>query len=173
MGGNSSRHYTWVMVPIVVLAIAAVLMTCMRYRRRNKMIRAFGANAADRDLEANRWKRYRRPAGTSHLQGAVAGADAPRGAGRRRFGLGVASREEGLNELGEAPPAYTKSPQQGDHMEMGETAASSAPTATSQHTTGMSGPVDARTSSPPTYDGISPNRSVIPSAPPPAILPSR
>ncbi|KAK7908157.1 hypothetical protein PG985_015460 [Apiospora marii] len=170
MGSNNAHPFTWVMVPIVVLAIAAVLMTCMRYRRRNKMLRAFGANPPDRDLEASR---YRRPAGASRWQWAGAG-DAPRGVGRRRFGLGVPSREEGLNELGEAPPAYSKSPQQDSHIEMGTPAASVAPPTTETHTAPRpGGPADIRASSPPAYDGSSPNDSTIPSAPPPAILPSR
>ncbi|KAK8089200.1 hypothetical protein PG997_004161 [Apiospora hydei] len=172
-GGNSAHPFTWVMVPIVVLAIAAVLMTCMRYRRRNKMLRAFGTNPPDRDLESMGSSRYRRPAGASRWQWAGAG-DAPRGVGRRRFGLGVASREEGLNELGEAPPAYSKSLQQGDHIEMGAPTASVAPSATgAQAAPEPRGPGDARTSSPPAYDGSSSNNSTIPSAPPPAILPSR
>ncbi|KAK8049442.1 hypothetical protein PG994_011172 [Apiospora phragmitis] len=129
LGSNSAHPFTWVMVPIVVLAIAAVLMTCMRYRRRNKMLRAFGPNPPDRDLESMGTGRYRRPGGASRWQWAGAG-DAPRGAGRRRFGLGVASREEGLNELGEAPPAYSKSPQQDGHIEMGAPAASVVPPTT-------------------------------------------
>ncbi|KAK8138737.1 hypothetical protein PG984_002117 [Apiospora sp. TS-2023a] len=169
-GGNSAHPFTWVMVPIVVLAIAAVLMTCMRYRRRNKMLRAFGANLPDRDLEASR---YRRPAGASRWQWAGAG-DVPRATGRRRFGLGVASREEGLNELGEAPPAYSKSPQQDSHIELGTPAASVAPPTTgTQAAPGLRGSGDVRASSPPAYDGSSPNESTIPSAPPPAILPTR
>ncbi|KAK6864372.1 hypothetical protein PG995_000900 [Apiospora arundinis] len=173
MGSNSSHPFTWVMVPIVVLAIAAVLMTCLRYRRRNKMIRAFGANAAGRDIESMGGNRYRRPTGASRWQWAGAGVDTPRGTGRRRFGLGVASREEGLNELGEAPPAYSKSPRPEDQIETGEAAASSTPTSRTQPvTTETRGPVDVRASNPPAYDGSPTNNSTIPSAPPPAILPS-
>ncbi|ORY65343.1 uncharacterized protein BCR38DRAFT_409054 [Pseudomassariella vexata] len=100
----NSHPFRWILVPILILLVAAAIITCLRYKRRMQY-RGYGINASERDLEGQ--GQNRRP--NSRWQ--WAGADAPQGAGRRRpgFGFGLANREEGLNELGEAPPAYTPS----------------------------------------------------------------
>ncbi|KAI1502852.1 hypothetical protein F5X99DRAFT_145739 [Biscogniauxia marginata] len=98
---NSNNFYpfAWVLIPIVCFGLIAALLTCYRYRRRRRMQAAWEQDAPQRDPEA---------IPPNYLQ-------LPREPGRtwigrpRRPGLGVGSRDEGLNELGEAPPAYTAS----------------------------------------------------------------
>ncbi|KAK9415657.1 hypothetical protein SUNI508_10316 [Seiridium unicorne] len=93
----------WVAVPICLLIVAALAIAFIRRRRRQRQRHSHGMTALERDLEAMGPNRVRRSASTrwqwaSNQTGDRVG---------RRVGVGVGSREEGLNELGEAPPAYS------------------------------------------------------------------
>ncbi|KAI8963738.1 hypothetical protein F5Y11DRAFT_136427 [Daldinia sp. FL1419] len=101
--------FSWVLVPIIIFIGAGTLLMCYRYRRRRKLRMLYGTSALERDIEAmgNR-SRSRAPAER-------------RARGRRGLGSTFGSREEGLNELGEAPPAYTpaqKRPDNTDDVEL-------------------------------------------------------
>ncbi|KAI0134693.1 hypothetical protein BJ170DRAFT_679575 [Xylariales sp. AK1849] len=99
--------FTWVLVPICILVAAAICIAFFRYRKRN---------ALRRDLEATQTG----PSQLGRDHRSMWGADRrhPHGQRRRRTGVGVGSREEGLNELGEAPPAYQKTPEDTELRDM-------------------------------------------------------
>ncbi|KAI1812605.1 hypothetical protein GGS20DRAFT_524965 [Poronia punctata] len=83
--GRTQTPFAYVLVPIIGFGLFCVLITCYRYRRKRRLL-----HLQQHELEAGTgsWPRRRvRP---------------------RRLGLGIAatSMDEGLNELGEAPPAY-------------------------------------------------------------------
>ncbi|KAI5922699.1 hypothetical protein F4810DRAFT_248086 [Camillea tinctor] len=92
--------FAWVLIPIVFFGLVAVLLTCYRYRRRRH------AQALWEQQNANlRHHPHNRPPFPPH--DLEAGAPGRARSGRtRRLGFGFGSRDEGLNELGEAPPAY-------------------------------------------------------------------
>ncbi|KAI1421535.1 hypothetical protein F5Y12DRAFT_718315 [Xylaria sp. FL1777] len=98
-----SQPFAYVLIPVLGFGLIVSLITCYRYRRRKQRLARLseegGGPTFVRDPETGRARVDRRGA-----EGAV--ATGRRRAGRR-LGLGVGSREEGLNELGEAPPAYT------------------------------------------------------------------
>ncbi|KAL7622930.1 hypothetical protein AAE478_006609 [Parahypoxylon ruwenzoriense] len=131
--------FSWVLVPLIIFVGAGTLLTCYRYRRRQKLRMRYGTNALERDLEAMAHRpRPRAPNGRR-----------PDGEPRRprRLGLGFGSRDEGLNELGEAPPAYTaaqKQPDNTEHIELSPIQQSAGTTATER----------AGTSGPPSYDEL-------------------
>ncbi|ETS82212.1 hypothetical protein PFICI_07214 [Pestalotiopsis fici W106-1] len=162
--------FAWILVPICILVVAAIIITVFRYRRRNKQRNSHGMVALQRDLEALGPNRVRRSTNT-RWQWA---GDGPRNG--RRVGIGIGSREEGLNELGEAPPAYSppqKNPN--DDVELHDYVAS--PTVHEPSATPPSQVLPAygeaqhghNVPNPPgnTLDGASP------SAPAPAVLPVR
>lgn len=98
--------FAWILVPICILVVAAIIITVFRYRRRNKQRGSRGMNALQRDLEAMGPDRVRHHHTTATTGGRWQWTgDGPRNG--RRVGIGIGSREEGLNELGEAPPAYS------------------------------------------------------------------
>lgn len=149
--GPFGKHpFAWVMVPLVALAVVCVWITCLRLRRSRQL--ALAGVAAIQDPESLRRRQQMRPMGASRWQ--WGGQEAPPGSRRPRNG---GSREEGLNEFGEAPPAYTKSPDQSEHVELSNTMA-------------------VHDASPPTYLGAD-NAAMVgsqpPAAPPPAFVPSR
>ncbi|KAI0386574.1 hypothetical protein F5Y04DRAFT_66358 [Hypomontagnella monticulosa] len=104
--GNIFETYpfSWVLVPIIIFIGAGTLLLCYRHRQRQKFRMRYGTNALARDIEAmgNR----QRPRVPSERR--------PR---RDGLGAGFGSREEGLNELGEAPPAYTAPQKRSDDTE--------------------------------------------------------
>ncbi|KAI1362918.1 hypothetical protein F5Y08DRAFT_259020 [Xylaria arbuscula] len=96
-GSNGPQQpFAYVLIPILGFGLIVSVLTCYKYKRRKARLARMAAEgiAFARDPETGR---VRGPNGT---------ATGRRRAGRR-LGLGVGSREEGLNELGEAPPAYT------------------------------------------------------------------
>ncbi|KAI8624459.1 hypothetical protein F5Y19DRAFT_316050 [Xylariaceae sp. FL1651] len=112
--------FAYILIPIIGFGLVAALVTCYRYRRGQRLARILGDPAYERELEAGMQRRRRTqvdrgPNGVviiTTTAGEGGGGEGGRiGGGRRsrRLGLGagVGSREEGLNELGEAPPAYT------------------------------------------------------------------
>ncbi|KAK5632225.1 hypothetical protein RRF57_007939 [Xylaria bambusicola] len=97
---GSQQPFTYVLIPILGFGLIISVLTCYKYKRRKRRLARMAAEdpTFGRDPETGRTRLDRR-----EPNGAVTGR---RRAGRR-LGLGVGSREEGLNELGEAPPAYT------------------------------------------------------------------
>ncbi|KAI1650285.1 hypothetical protein F4815DRAFT_172121 [Daldinia loculata] len=156
--------FSWVLVPIIIFVGVGTLLMCYRYRRRRKLRMLYGTSALERDLEAmgNR-SRSRAPA-ERRTRG-----------GRRGLGPDLGSREEGLNELGEAPPAYTpaqKRPDNTDDIEL-------SPLQPSPGAVDTDGP---GTSRPPTYEELQQGADLtqsttpvatsnIPEPPPRAVLP--
>ncbi|KAI1194407.1 hypothetical protein F5X97DRAFT_327581 [Nemania serpens] len=103
--------FAYVLIPVIGFGLVVSLVTCYRYRRKKQRLARFAADPAQ--LETGRTRLDRGPNGVVIIT-AGAGAGGGRGGRRaatrsRRLGLGIGtgSREEGLNELGEAPPAYT------------------------------------------------------------------
>ncbi|KAI1184412.1 hypothetical protein F5B17DRAFT_82567 [Nemania serpens] len=102
--------FAYVLIPVIGFGLVVSLVTCYRYRRKKQRLARFAADPAQ--LETGRTRLDRGPNGVILIAGAGAGGarGVRRPVGRsRRLGLGIGtgSREEGLNELGEAPPAYT------------------------------------------------------------------
>ncbi|KAI0522025.1 hypothetical protein F5B22DRAFT_514079 [Xylaria bambusicola] len=94
------QPFAYVLIPILGFGVIVTVLTCYKYKRRKRRLARMVAEdpTLGRDPETGRTRLDRR-----EPNGTVTGR---RRAGRR-LGLGVGSREEGLNELGEAPPAYT------------------------------------------------------------------
>ncbi|KAI1380820.1 hypothetical protein F4677DRAFT_199423 [Hypoxylon crocopeplum] len=130
----STYPFSWVLVPLIIFVGAGSLLVCYRYRRRQKLRMLYGTNALERDLEAmGHRSRPRMPN--------------ERRTGRERGLFGLGSREEGLNELGEAPPAYTAPQKRPDNTEAIELAPMQQPP-------GMVATEGASTSRPPAYDEL-------------------
>ncbi|KAI1308361.1 hypothetical protein F5Y03DRAFT_98345 [Xylaria venustula] len=94
--------FAYVLIPVLGFGLIVSLITCYRFRRRKRRLARLveeGGPTFSRDPETGRTRIDRRDGDRTVATGR-------RRAGRR-LGLGVGSREEGLNELGEAPPAYT------------------------------------------------------------------
>ncbi|KAI6092259.1 hypothetical protein F4821DRAFT_159831 [Hypoxylon rubiginosum] len=117
----SSYPFSWIIVPLVIFVGFGTLLVCYRYRRRRKMRMQYGTSALNRDLEAMpHQSRPRLP-------------NERRAGGRRGLILMFGSREEGLNELGEAPPAYTaprKRPEDTEGVELTPVQQSTSTTST-------------------------------------------
>ncbi|KAI1161180.1 hypothetical protein F5B18DRAFT_663280 [Nemania serpens] len=102
--------FAYVLIPVIGFGLVVSLITCYRYRRKKQRLARFAADPAQ--LEAGHARLDRGPNGVVIITGGGgggAGRGGRRAVGRsRRLGLGIGtgSREEGLNELGEAPPAY-------------------------------------------------------------------
>ncbi|KAI0594622.1 hypothetical protein F4775DRAFT_422153 [Biscogniauxia sp. FL1348] len=97
--GIAYYPFAWVLIPIVFFGLIAVLLTCYRYRRRRRTQAMW--EQQQQPLHHRLYPPPLRGGGGGDLEAMV-----PPGRARpRRFGFG--SRDEGLNELGEAPPAYT------------------------------------------------------------------
>lgn len=155
--------FSWVLVPLLIFVGAGTLLMCYRYRRRKKLRMLYGTNALERDLEAMGHRpRPRAPNERRAREG-------------RGLGFGLGSREEGLNELGEAPPAYTapqKQPEDTEGVELG-------PIQQPPNATVTEG---ASTSGPPAYEDLQRERnqsqsppltsSDLPAPPPRAVLSS-
>ncbi|KAI1778265.1 hypothetical protein F4818DRAFT_291852 [Hypoxylon cercidicola] len=113
--------FSWIIVPLVIFVGAGTLLVCYRYRRRRKLRMQYGTNALNQDLEAMAHQsRPRLP-------------NERRAGGRRGLILMFGSREEGLNELGEAPPAYTaprKRPEDTEGVELTPVEQSTSTTST-------------------------------------------
>ncbi|GAW20969.1 hypothetical protein ANO14919_104820 [Xylariales sp. No.14919] len=100
-----SQPFAYVLIPILGFGLIVSLITCYRYKRRRHRLALLSAEDPSyvRDLETGRARVERGPNGVT-----IRPERGRRVRGRsRRLGLGVGSTEEGLNELGEAPPAYT------------------------------------------------------------------
>ncbi|KAI1845116.1 hypothetical protein JX265_002799 [Neoarthrinium moseri] len=172
------RSFTWITVPLAILIAAAICITFLRYRRRNAQRALHGMHALERDLEALGPNRIRRP---QNARWQWTGVE-PHGR-VRRIGIGVGSREEGLNELGEAPPAYTPPRKTSSGaVELHETVASVSTVQPTAHPTSELRPaVIAQTDNsvnPPAYGEAARNHEMAsvgrgsPSRPTPAHLPS-
>ncbi|KAI0873160.1 hypothetical protein GGS24DRAFT_405053 [Hypoxylon argillaceum] len=104
--------FAYVLIPVIGFGLVVSLITCYRFRRRKQRLARFAAAAAGAgDPEAGHASRLhsRGPNGVVILTTPGGGGGGRRNGGRSRrlgMGIGVGSREEGLNELGEAPPAY-------------------------------------------------------------------
>ncbi|KAI1178677.1 hypothetical protein F4777DRAFT_82488 [Nemania sp. FL0916] len=121
--------FAYVLIPVIGFGVIVALLTCYRYRRRKQRLARFAAEHPGR-LEAGTTRHIRGPNGViiTTTTTTTTSSGGRRGGRSRRLGLGVGvgSREEGLNELGEAPPAYTadapKPPTPGDgtgeHIEL-------------------------------------------------------
>ncbi|KAI1438386.1 hypothetical protein GGR50DRAFT_426371 [Xylaria sp. CBS 124048] len=97
-----SLAFGYILIPLIGFGLIVSLLTCCRYRRKKRQIARLTADPAYvRDVEAGR-----RPAEDVPLTSTTGDTRRHRATGRR-LGVGVGSAEEGLNELGEAPPAYT------------------------------------------------------------------
>ncbi|KAI1820278.1 hypothetical protein F4861DRAFT_73784 [Xylaria intraflava] len=104
-GGGQSFPFGYVLIPILGFGVVISLFTCCRYRiRRRQSGRQAGDLSYARTLEEGRQQ-------GDNAFASREGQAGGNGDGRRarRLGLGVGNIEEGLNELGEAPPAYTAS----------------------------------------------------------------
>ncbi|KAI5860141.1 hypothetical protein GGS23DRAFT_582732 [Durotheca rogersii] len=150
--------FSWILVPLVIFAVVGMLLVCYRYRRQQKLRMRYGTNALERDLEAMAHHPRPRPG-----RPAVERYHAP-----GRWGFGFGTRDEGLNELGEAPPAYTapqKRPDDAEGVELSPMPRQPA------GTTAMGGP---GINAPPTYDEIErgSDRSQSAAPPPPSNLPA-
>ncbi|KAJ8114142.1 hypothetical protein ONZ43_g4973 [Nemania bipapillata] len=100
--------FAYVLIPVIGFGLVVSLLTCYRYRRRKQRLAQFATDPAQ--LEAGRARLNRGPNGVVIVTTGSGGSSGGRRTGRSRrlgLGVGVGSREEGLNELGEAPPAYT------------------------------------------------------------------
>ncbi|KAI1332580.1 hypothetical protein F5Y16DRAFT_393886 [Xylariaceae sp. FL0255] len=100
---NSPNPFAYVLIPVIFVGVLTALVSCWRFRRRRRLI-----TITQTDIEGNprtRTRVDRGPNGIVIITNGDGSAHRSRRAGRR-LGLGVGSREEGLNELGEAPPAY-------------------------------------------------------------------
>ncbi|KAI1118465.1 hypothetical protein F5Y14DRAFT_446829 [Nemania sp. NC0429] len=105
--------FAYVLIPVIGFGLVVSLVTCYRYRRRKQRLAHFAAGG-QAQLEAG--GRTRLDRGPNSIVIIAAGGGASGRAERRALmagrsrrlglGFGTGSREEGLNELGEAPPAY-------------------------------------------------------------------
>ncbi|TRX93406.1 hypothetical protein FHL15_005681 [Xylaria flabelliformis] len=156
--GSGQNPFAYVLIPILGFGLIVAVITCYRYRRKkHRLARLAEDPEYQRQLEEGRQRTQldRGPNGVI----IIADRGGRRGGRSRRLGLGagMGSREEGLNELGEAPPAYTpgapKPPSElgAEHIEL---------TTYSQATAeaGMS-------RSPPLYDEAPPSNAGPPSGP--------
>ncbi|KAI0812165.1 hypothetical protein GGR55DRAFT_677761 [Xylaria sp. FL0064] len=114
---GAQEPFAYVLIPVLVFGLVVSLITCYRFRRRKRrlarLVEEGGSPTFVRDPETGR----------TRIDGRGANGAAATGRRRagRRLGLGVGSREEGLNELGEAPPAYTPNapkPPSVEHVEL-------------------------------------------------------
>ncbi|KAI1081248.1 hypothetical protein F5B20DRAFT_537447 [Whalleya microplaca] len=159
--------FAWILIPLIILVAAGTLLVFYRYRRRQKLRRLYGTNALERDLEAMGQRASARPPNDPRVRGGHR-------TGRRRRSLNNPGPEEGLNELGEPPPAYTaprKHPDDSEDIEL----------TPMEHPGSTTTTVDASTSSPPAYDaaqqgtdqaqpGAPPATTDTPAPPPRAVL---
>ncbi|KAI0885592.1 uncharacterized protein GGS22DRAFT_161302 [Annulohypoxylon maeteangense] len=132
----STYPFSWVLVPLIIFVGGGTLLMCYRYRRRRKLRMLYGTNALEQDIEAMGRRPRQRPPNERRERG-----------NRRGLGFGLGSREEGLNELGEAPPAYTAPQKQPEDTEGVELRPIQQPPGTTT-TEGAS------TSRPPAYDDV-------------------
>ncbi|KAI2624044.1 hypothetical protein GGS21DRAFT_325457 [Xylaria nigripes] len=101
-GGNPSV-FGYILLPVLGLGIVFCLLTCFRYRlRKQRAISARGATSSQPQAETNQGEPIVLVPGPSERRQIGLG-----------LGLGLESVEEGLNEFGEAPPAYTAKPEAG------------------------------------------------------------
>ncbi|KAI1763950.1 hypothetical protein GGR53DRAFT_466813 [Hypoxylon sp. FL1150] len=134
----STYPFSWIIVPLVIFVGFGTLLVCYRYRRRRKMRMQYGTNALNQDLEAmGHQSRPRLP-------------NERRAGGRRGLIMMFGSREEGLNELGEAPPAYTASRKRPEDTE-GVELTPVEPSTSTTSTTAAEGTGASRL---PTYDDL-------------------
>ena len=197
---GSQYPFWWIVVPIVLAIAIACMVMLIRHRRRQLRRTLAGCNnALRRDLEAMGPLRNR-PAGA-----ATAGRPwyrvRPGGSvGYWRGGLGgpcgvLRPHDEGLNEFGEAPPAYSPSGQKEhsdvEEIELGRVGTSQAdlpvppPPPVVTTATPAAGSVPERDGSPPPYNEarqgghtrpapeLSASTEDGPERPPPAVLDSR
>ncbi|KAI1344954.1 hypothetical protein F5Y15DRAFT_12749 [Xylariaceae sp. FL0016] len=165
---NNVYPFAWVIVPLLVFGLVTALLTCYRVRRRRRVMILRGSTAAlHQDVEAASANRPRGEGGGGFSRG--------RDGGR---GFGIGSRDEGLNELGEAPPAYNsavkKSEGDGSDIELrhlnstGDTGRAAYSQAVDMDQAGTSTGL-------PGYDGArrtSPAETGEPTVPPRVVLPS-
>ncbi|KAH8671079.1 hypothetical protein BX600DRAFT_458273 [Xylariales sp. PMI_506] len=95
--------FAWILVPICLFFVVGISISYFQFRKRNRIRWADGAYPQGQDLEGLGRYQARRQQNARRQQ--------PGGRARARRGFGIGSREEGLNELGEAPPMYTAATQ--------------------------------------------------------------
>ncbi|EMR63096.1 hypothetical protein UCREL1_9971 [Eutypa lata UCREL1] len=187
--GSGRYPYGWFVIPVVgAIALACVVML-LRYRRR-KLVRtltSYRNNALRQDIETMGPPRHHRPwnlARTGVSAGQNGGVAAGPGPGH---GPVANRRNEGLNEFGEAPPAYTAQKQQSavEEIELGHMGSSqvnvalppAVATTTSATTTSEHGSPPSYIEAQQTTVGSSPNSINSPHGgpdrPPPVVLGSR
>jgi hypothetical protein len=151
---NEAGMSKYFLVPLVILVMLGLLFSMLRYRRRDQRRAAMYASGGILpDPEARGAERaIRRPVYVLW----PGQSNAPRAdAGGRTAGPAFENSQEGLDEFGEAPPAYTaKKPEQAAGVEMG--AASAPPqvqtTLNSAPTTNLAPP--PLTAQPPGYGDV-------------------
>lgn len=111
---GTDRHsvFTWVLIPLCILVAFAIILSVIRYKRRKSQRNMRGIAMLQQDVEAMGPNRVRR-APDGRWQWVVRD---PRYGSQRMDVLG--SRTEGLNEFGEAPPAYTPPQKRPDEVEL-------------------------------------------------------
>ncbi|KAI0451102.1 hypothetical protein F5B21DRAFT_391937 [Xylaria acuta] len=107
---SNQNPFAYVLIPVLGFGLIVAVITCYRYRRKKQRLARLASDPDyQRQLEEGRRERTQLDRGPNGVI-IIAGDRGGRRGGRSRrlgLGVGVGSREEGLNELGEAPPAYT------------------------------------------------------------------
>lgn len=179
-GSDSGYPSGWFVIPIVGVIALGCVITLLRYRRRKLRLALAGYrnNALRRDIDAmgpRPWYMTRSAAAAGHRR---EGATGPAPAASGRY--------EGLNEFGEAPPAYTArhNKQPGvDDIELGHIGRSQAdvpppPPAVAAPVTTTAVTTAPEPSNPPPYNDAQQQGDTVPpqdgpERPPPAVLSSR
>ncbi|KAI8950724.1 hypothetical protein F4801DRAFT_336368 [Xylaria longipes] len=108
--GPNQNPFAYVLIPILGFGLVVAVISCYRYRRKKQRLARLAQDPEyQRQLEEGPRERTQLDRGPNGVI-IIAGDRGGRRGGRSRrlgLGVGVGSREEGLNELGEAPPAYT------------------------------------------------------------------
>lgn len=104
----TDKPYVWVFIPLAVFLTVGIAVTCCQFRRRQRKVRALelhrdGSRALEQDLEALGGD----AGGAAPTTGpAVRSSRWQRLAAQTERERRLARAEDGLNELGEAPPPY-------------------------------------------------------------------
>ncbi|KAK7431707.1 hypothetical protein QQZ08_001644 [Neonectria magnoliae] len=95
----SNQPFAWVLIPVVIFIFIGIIATIVQIRRR---------------------RRRRATLQWPGLEARAAGTTRPARTTRRGMGLAATRSDEGLNELGEAPPPYdgNKDVRHSDEMEL-------------------------------------------------------
>ncbi|KAL6363323.1 hypothetical protein LRP88_02735 [Fusarium phalaenopsidis] len=108
----SDRPFAWIIIPLAVIIIIGCIATLIQVRRRRRRRQQQWAGQGPRVL--------------GPPPGRLFGATGTRGNGRRGPWAGTRS-QEGLNELGEAPPPYDGKKERQDPVELRDLEAGGSP----------------------------------------------